>query len=574
MNNENEICQNCKKDFIIEPDDFGFYEKMKVPPPTFCPECRLIRRLARRNERVFYHGICEKCDKKIISCFSDESEMHLYCGACWYSDDWDGREYGVDFDFSKNFFVQLDDLFHKVPMINLYGLYTTLVNSDYTNMVSWLKNCYMVTYSDYCEDIIYGSFVNRSKDSIDNLMGNKIELCYETINCDKCYKTFFSIDCENSSDIWFSKNCTGCMNCFGCVNLVNKNYYIFNMPYSKDDYEKKLKEFFPLTHKAVNDFISKSTDIWEDYPQKYMHGWRNVNSSGDYLNDTKNAKNCFTGFDIEDSKFCSFVTGKMTDVYDFVNFGLNSTLMYEVLQGGDQVSNIRMSQWVITNCHDIEYSFFCISCKDLFGCVGLKKRQYCIFNKQYTKEEYFKLREQIIKQMNDNPYKDKKGNVYRYGEFFPIETSPAPYNETTAQEFFPITKEQALEQGYKWKDEKERSYEINIKAENIPESIAEVNEDIVGKVIECEHIGKCNEQCTEAFKITENEFNFYKRMSLPIPHLCPNCRHCRRLAQRNPLKLWHRKCMKERCLNEFETSYSPDRAEVIYCEKCYQQEVY
>ena len=22
-------CQNCKKDFIIEPDDFSFYEKMK-----------------------------------------------------------------------------------------------------------------------------------------------------------------------------------------------------------------------------------------------------------------------------------------------------------------------------------------------------------------------------------------------------------------------------------------------------------------------------------------------------------------------------------------------------------------
>ena len=25
---------------------------------------------------------------------------------------------------------------------------------------------------------------------------------------------------------------------------------------------------------------------------------------------------------------------------------------------------------------------------------------------------------------------------------------------------------------------------------------------------------------------------------------------------------------------EFETTYSPDRSEIIYCEKCYQQEVY
>ena len=37
-----------------------------------------------------------------------------------------------------------------------------------------------------------------------------------------------------------------------------------------------------------------------------------------------------------------------------------------------------------------------------FGCVGFKHKQYCILNKQYTKEEYEKLVQKIIKQMNDN----------------------------------------------------------------------------------------------------------------------------------------------------------------------------
>ena len=72
----------------------------------------------------------------------------------------------------------------------------------------------------------------------------------------------------------------------------------------------------------------------------------------------------------------------------------------------------------------------------------------------------------------------------------------------------------------------------------------------------------------------KDEFKFYKRMNLPLPRLCPNCRHYERLKQRNPLRLWHRKCMKEGCQNEFETSYAPDRPEIIYCERCYQQEVY
>ena len=77
-----------------------------------------------------------------------------------------------------------------------------------------------------------------------------------------------------------------------------------------------------------------------------------------------------------------------------------------------------------------------------------------------------------------------------------------------------------------------------------------------------------------AFRILPEDLKFYRRMNLPLPRLCPNCRHYQRLKQRNPLKLWHRKCMKEGCTNEFETSYAPNRPEIVYCEKCYQQEVY
>ncbi len=27
-------CQNCHQEFIIEPEDFDFYEKIQVPAPT------------------------------------------------------------------------------------------------------------------------------------------------------------------------------------------------------------------------------------------------------------------------------------------------------------------------------------------------------------------------------------------------------------------------------------------------------------------------------------------------------------------------------------------------------------
>ncbi|MBP6884468.1 MAG: hypothetical protein KBC17_01425 [Candidatus Pacebacteria bacterium] len=573
MQNETKNCQNCKSDFVIDTDDFSFYKKMDVPPPTFCPECRAIRRLARRNERTLHRRMCEKCDKSIISVFAEDSGIHVYCSPCWWSDTWDGMEYEVDFDPSQNVLTQLDALYHRVPIMNLYGLYTTLVNSDYTNMVGWLKNCYMMTYCDYGENLIYGSFVNHSKDSVDNLMGNKIELSYETINCNQCYSTFFSVDCTSCNNVLFSKNCVGCNNCFGCVNLKQKSYHIFNEPYSKEEYEEKMKELYPSSQHKIESAQEKAEALWKQFPQKYMHGIRTVNSTGDYITDTKNARDCFIGFNIEDSRFCSFVTGKMTDAYDHNSFGESSSLLYETLQSGDQNVNIRMSHWVITNCQNVEYSMFCINSKDLFCCVGLKKKQYCIFNKQYTKEEYFKLRGEIIAHMNENPYIDNLGLVYKYGEFFPIETCPFGYNETTAQEFFPLTKEQALAKGYPWREQEKRNYKITIDANDLPEEIGSVSDAIVSEIIGCEHGGTCNDSCTEAFKIVGEELSFYRRMNLPLPHLCPNCRHAKRLQFRNPMKLWHRKCMHEGCENEFETSYAPERPEIIYCESCYQSEV-
>jgi hypothetical protein len=175
--------------------------------------------------------------------------------------------------------------------------------------------------------------------------------------------------------------------------------------------------------------------------------------------------------------------------------------------------------------------------------------------------------------MNDMPYIDSCGRIYKYGEFFPSDLSPFCYNETIAQEYFPLTKEQAIQQGYKWKEKEERNYTIDIKNEDIPDNINDITDDITTKIIECAH-KDCNHQCTEAFKIIPEELTFYRRMNLPIPRLCPNCRHGERIIQRNPMKLWHRSCMKEGCTNEFETSYAPERPEIVYCEKCYQGEVY
>ncbi|MCX6723307.1 MAG: hypothetical protein NT094_04580, partial [Candidatus Staskawiczbacteria bacterium] len=115
MQQETKKCQNCKKDFIIEPDDFNFYEKIKVSAPTFCPQCRMQRRFAFRNDRTLFKRKCSRCEKDVISIYHKDSTYIVYCQSCWWSDDWDPLEHGVEYDFTKPFFEQFDQLLRQTP---------------------------------------------------------------------------------------------------------------------------------------------------------------------------------------------------------------------------------------------------------------------------------------------------------------------------------------------------------------------------------------------------------------------------------------------------------------------------
>jgi hypothetical protein len=138
-------------------------------------------------------------------------------------------------------------------------------------------------------------------------------------------------------------------------------------------------------------------------------------------------------------------------------------------------------------------------------CVGLQKAKYCIFNKQYSKEEYFSLRSRIIEHMNIAPYISTDGLIYKYGEFFPPEFSPFTYEQSSASDYFPTGNYSKVLNNYK----------IEILASKLPEKISDIEDSIVGKVIECQDAQKCAHRCVGAFKITQMEFQFYKRFNIP-----------------------------------------------------------
>ncbi|OGI85773.1 hypothetical protein A3A01_00560 [Candidatus Nomurabacteria bacterium RIFCSPLOWO2_01_FULL_39_17] len=577
--NENQICQNCKKDFIIEKDDFSFYEKMKVPAPTFCPDCRFQRRLLFRNNRVFYRRECAMCKKSILSVYNKERPYVVYCRECWLSDKWEPLDYGREYDFSIPFFSQFRSLQSKVPRANLYQ--TNFVSSEYCNYGLDFKECYLLFGGYDNERVYFANQILNSRDSLDIAFSKKVEFSYETFECQQTNKLFFSHHCIDCMDSYYLTDCRNCMNCFDCVGLVNKQYYVFNQPLTKEKYQEFIKSNNIGSFKSHQEFLRKLQELELTMPHRFARIYKSTNSDGDDLLEARNTHNSFNSQLTEDSKYLFYCVNNAKDCYDTSFQGFKSELVYEVAHGfGGSNQAFGVRNYFNQNAR---YNEECHDCLNIFGCEGLRKKQYCILNKQYTKEEYEKLLPKIIKQMDDMPYVDQKGKIYKYGEFFPSDLSPFAYNETIAQEYFPLTKEEAQKRNYTWKYLEERNYQITLKTKDIPDHIKGVREDIINQIIECEHNGKCMEQCTEAFKIVPEEIKFYKRMSLPLPRLCPNCRHYQRLKLRNPLKLWDRQCMcdkenhfhgKDKCKIEFKTSYSPERLEIVYCEKCYQQEIY
>lgn len=77
-------CKHCSQVFGSTEEDMKFYDTMDVPAPTWCPECRLMRKMAWCNEGVLYPNTCNSCHKNLVSFISQNDERKVYCLQCYF----------------------------------------------------------------------------------------------------------------------------------------------------------------------------------------------------------------------------------------------------------------------------------------------------------------------------------------------------------------------------------------------------------------------------------------------------------------------------------------------------------
>jgi len=500
----------------------------------------------------------------------------IYCSKCWWSDKWDAGQFSMEYDAGKSFLEQFAELMDKVPHEAAQAKQS--VNSEFSNYTMHAKDAYLSFIIFESENVLYSRFLIDCKDCVDCSLSTKCA------NCVRVSRGGFNADCSDSmvieycQNVHFTYDSIHLSDCYGCINLHHKKYHIFNKPYSKEEYEKEVAKLRSLPWEEQK---KKVEAFFKTRPHRgYIHYFSN-NVSGEEIYYSENCKHSFLANFVRDSAYifsASSLARSNEATHDLYDCALVADMSrsYEMI-GGSKSYQCRFGI-INDNSVSVEYSLFCYGATNLFGCFGLRSKKYCILNKEYTKEGFNRLRKEIVKTMPS------------YGEFFPVSMSPFAYNETLAQEYFPLTKKEALRKGYVWKEPEEKGYAISLLADQLPPRIEGVDDSILKETIACEHEGRCNEQCSTAFRIIPQELHLYRKMGLSLPRLCPNCRHFQRVAQRNPLALFDTHCRcggassgngvyqniashfhgTTPCPNEFKTVFPRDI--ITYCRSCYNSE--
>ena len=551
QNSEAKTCQNCKQEFVIEPDDFAYYERLELPLPDKCVYCRWKYLLAFWVFGQFRITKSALSGKRIITVLPESVHFPIYEREEFVSDAWNPLTYGREYDSSKPFIEQVVELQSKVPHPHQLGIKN--VNCDWTDDTWESREAYLTRSALLIEFVSYGYRIIRCKNSVDITYCFDTENSYDCLYCFKSYNLRHSFNCRDCINGAFLYDCRNCQDCFMSWNLRNKRYCILNQQYSKEDYFKKLEEFDLKSYSAVEQLKKDfQKHISEDAVHRADDNVQTTNSSGNFLAEDKNCRSCYFLEKSENCRNCFRGFGSK-DCIDMVSPVSEKCAIGCMDQWGyENICNLYASY-----CRYSAYLDNCEECENCFGCVGLRKKSYCILNKQYSKEEYERLIVDIKRDMK------KRGE---WGKFFPLAFAYSGYNLTLGQLFFPETKEHIAEIGGKWEEQLTPEYKDAIPAETLPDIIDDVTGDIISKRIICP-------ETKLSYNIAPHELAFYRQHGIPLPRRHFDWRTLNRFKPMTHM-IYPQKGICWICKKEIEHYYGPELGyKKIACVECYQKEV-
>ena len=489
-------CVVSGKTFTVSEHEVALRKKFGFDDvPNMLPKYRFQYLGAFWPQWNFHKRKCDKTGQSIISVFRPDCKYPV-----WQRDEWvkHADPPSQDFDFSRPFFEQASGLFPKCPLPHNFQSHNQ--NCEYADDWYQSKNCYLCQGGQNNEDCKYCFYSDGIKNVHNGIFSFNSDFCFDLINSSNCNKGLFLLNCKNVSDSAFLYDCRDCRDCLFSCNLRNKKYCFDNRQLTKEEYEQKKKGWDFSSHRNYEKAIASFSKMMKE---KAWHRPLQIdlceNSTGNFIHHCKDCENCY---------MLSYSEGSVNVAFSGPHTKTNLDSLGTV--GAELAFMCSLPVYCydakfcfsVNHCKFVEYSAYLQNCDYCFGCCGLFKKKYCIFNKQYSEDEYFKMRNKIIE------YMKKTGE---WGKFFPVSIAPNPYNESFSGFQFPV---EANDERFA---RAASTHDISIKTaeiKEIPESIKEITEEkeewLIKQVF-------WDEKYQRPFQVQKDDIKFARTMNAPLP---------------------------------------------------------
>ncbi len=484
------------------------YGQFDLPAPDVCPTCRLKHLFSFWIFGKFRKTTSALSNKSIITVLSDKVQFPIYDREEWIGDTWDVLSYGQEYDPARPFFEQFREVMNTVPHPHQIG--TRNVNCPWTDDCFDCRECYLCRSMVGCEFLTYAYRCFDCKNSVDITYCYNTDFSYDCLYCFKCYKLQYAFNCRDCIESIFLYDCRNVQNCFMCWNLRNKQYCIRNKQYTKEEYFEKIKEFDTRSFQGITALREQFKKILE---QEAVHrenfNLQVTHSTGNFMTECKNCIDCRFIERGENCRHC----WRATDLKDCIDCVGNFNAEKSALVSLGEATYESIGTLYSLNCRYSAYLDYCQDVEYCFGCSGLKKKKYCILNKQYSKEDYEALLPKIKNAMRERG---------EWGKFFPMAYASAGYNLSLAQILFPDIKANVEHMGGWWQELKEPTHD-GVSGDALPDRIDDVRDDITAQAVICP-------ETKWRYNIAPRELVFYKEKGIPLPRRHPDWRTLNRFS--------------------------------------------
>lgn len=522
-------------------------DKLRLTKKELKPPLERMRLLGAFWQHFALHKIeCAGTRTQVISVYSPDCPYPVWNYHYWFKN---AEPPSINYDKSIPFFTQAWELFRNCPIPhNSVG---NNENCEFTDDYWHSKNCYLSHNGVRCEDLRYSYRTYGVKNSQFAIFSFESENCIDIINCTRCFQVVYAVHSQQCRDSKFLFDCRNCSDCMFCWNLRNKQYCFQNEQLTKEQYFQKIKEWDLTSRAKYSEAISKFKSHISN--SAIIKTPDNVNCEeviGDYLTQCKNAENCFYAHLVQDSYNCVRGEG-IKDSLDCIAFDINIELAYQGVMLTDGCYEIK-SCFNLASCRYMEYCAFCVQCENCFACCGLVGKEYHIFNKPYSKEDYHTLKNKIISDMGDE-----------YLNFFPGHFAPQPYEESWSGFHMPLGLKDQEKLGFRisnFKNQREGNFKSRVE---IPDKLNEINSDHYLNVY-------WDDVCSKPFKIHQQDIVFYNNLGVPPS----DCFYMWRIKQNYswmPTSGVLSDISCSMCNKTIQTSYDNSTELTFVCEGCYQK---